>query len=265
MIFSDYNMKVLTYFYERSNKYTTEKEAPADVAGTGYRQEFRNCIYQLFSSKLLEKEVEEIPYKYRISKEGKKVILRSKGDGEIKHLILGILRTDSEQAFELNEVEEAIPIERERIVYLLDEMTEAKNLTMFGHIVEGDNFLIRIEPKGIGSYLKSEYLKVKESPSTSLGNIIHVSGNNSRVYNNSIDNSTNTVKENSVALFQELTKFIRENVEENQKLIELVNMMEENKEKKAFTKSYIDFIASAANHMTILSPFIPALTALFPK
>lgn len=270
MIFSDYNRKVLNYFYEHFNKYTTEKEAPADVAGTGYQQEFRNCVYQLFSNKLLEKEDTKITQihltdnKYRASKEGKKVILKTKGDGEIKHLILKLLRTDSEQAFELNEVEEAIPIERERIVYLLDELAEAKNITMFGHIEDGDNLFIRIEPKGIGNYFKSEYLKVKESPSTS-SNIIHVIGNYSRVYNNSTDNSTNILKENSEVLFQELTKFIRENIEENQKLLELVYIMEENKGKNDFTKSYADFIACAANHVTILSPFIPALTALLPK
>jgi hypothetical protein len=35
-------------------------------------------------------------------------------------------------------------------------------------------------------------------------------------------------------------------------------MMEENKGKNTFIKAYTNFIATAANHISTLSPFIPA-------
>jgi hypothetical protein len=49
---------------------------------------------------------------------------------------------------------------------------------------------------------------------------------------------------------------------DNAALLERVRIMEENKGKNTFTKAYTDFIAVAANHISILSPFIPALTEM---
>ncbi|MEJ7677509.1 MAG: hypothetical protein WKG06_06480 [Segetibacter sp.] len=83
MTFSEYHITILTYFYEQFNSYTSVKDAPADIAGIGYQREFKNCIYQLLSSNLLEKEVQKVSLKlsddkYRVSKEGRKVILKGK-------------------------------------------------------------------------------------------------------------------------------------------------------------------------------------------
>lgn len=92
--------------------------------------------------------------------------------------------------------------------------------------------------------------------------VYHISGNNSRVYNNSIDQSSNILNVNTEKLFSELRQVIQSSIEYNTNLLELVERMEENKGKNTFTKSYTDFIAAAANHISILTPFIPALTEM---
>ncbi len=166
MVFTDHHLKILTYFFERGNEYLTEKEAPVEIAGIGYRPEFRNTIYQLYTSRLLEKEVQQNLLKhsddrYRISPEGRKVILKGKTDAEIKHIILGLLKTNVEQPFQLNDLEQAIPIERDRIAYLLEELEEDKNV-IIKRLEDSDNCLIITVSKGVKSYLKSEYLKAKD-------------------------------------------------------------------------------------------------------
>jgi hypothetical protein len=41
--------------------------------------------------------------------------------------------------------------------------------------------------------------------------------------------------------------------------------MESELGRSGFVKNYSDFIALAANHMTVLGPFVPMLTALLPQ
>jgi hypothetical protein len=47
-------------------------------------------------------------------------------------------------------------------------------------------------------------------------------------------------------------------------LIQLVNEMKVNAKKPKFNELYQNFIQSVANHMSIVAPFIPALTMLMP-
>lgn len=92
--------------------------------------------------------------------------------------------------------------------------------------------------------------------------VYNINGYNTRVYNDSIDNSKNTISINNSELFASLISTIRKQVSDNGELINLVKEMENNQGKSGFLKSYQDFISSAANHMTILSPYLPALTQL---
>jgi hypothetical protein len=51
-------------------------------------------------------------------------------------------------------------------------------------------------------------------------------------------------------------------VEERTELIAAIAAMEKAHNTPTFVERYKDFIALAANHMTIIGPFLPALSAL---
>ncbi|MGJ1323937.1 hypothetical protein ACR780_14715 [Sphingobacterium faecium] len=90
-------------------------------------------------------------------------------------------------------------------------------------------------------------------------------GNNSRVYNNSVDNSSNVISsDKSAEVFVLLNKIIEEQLSSNSILLNLVNDMEQSHKDKSFVslETYQKFIAQAANHMTLFSPFIPVLTEM---
>lgn len=93
---------------------------------------------------------------------------------------------------------------------------------------------------------------------------IHVSGPNARVNLHSTDHSTNTVVSNN-SVFNQLHEAVDTGVLEDgerTRLKTLIAEMEAAKDQKSFTAAYQAFIASAANHMTILAPMLPALTHL---
>lgn len=90
-------------------------------------------------------------------------------------------------------------------------------------------------------------------------------GNNSRVYNNSVDNSSNVISsDKSAEVFVLLNKIIEEQLSSNSILLNLVNDMQQSHKDKSFVslETYQKFIAQAANHMTLFSPFIPVLTEM---
>jgi hypothetical protein len=53
-----------------------------------------------------------------------------------------------------------------------------------------------------------------------------------------------------------------ENEVERIQILNKLDELEEAKGKNSFTQKYQEFIASAADHVTILAPFIPALTQM---
>lgn len=91
----------------------------------------------------------------------------------------------------------------------------------------------------------------------------HLNGNNTRVYHDSTDNSSNVVSSGiEGALFSSLVKVIEEQLSGNLTLINLVKEMERSQGKQDFTSAYQNFIAAAANHMTVFAPFLPALSQI---
>jgi hypothetical protein len=90
-----------------------------------------------------------------------------------------------------------------------------------------------------------------------------VSGANARSYQGSADNSTNTAGD----VFQQVDGAIRSGVADPQlqaELLALVREMRESQKTPAFTAAYQRFVTAAASHMTIVAPFLPALTGLLP-
>jgi hypothetical protein len=95
--------------------------------------------------------------------------------------------------------------------------------------------------------------------------VYNVNGVNAKVNINSADNSTNNVTVNPSDVFDKLTDLIRENIQDNSELIRLIDEMKQQQGKSGFLSNYQSFIASAANHMTLVAPFIPALTQMIIK
>jgi hypothetical protein len=110
-----------------------------------------------------------------------------------------------------------------------------------------------------------KYRKSGEA-ATSVQTIVNnISGHNARVNIHSTDNSNNQVVENSEKVFSELAEVLRQNVDHNDerdKLIRLVEEMRRGARVGTFTEKYRDFIAAAADHMTMVAPFLPALSQL---
>jgi hypothetical protein len=97
--------------------------------------------------------------------------------------------------------------------------------------------------------------------SANVTNVLY--GDNSRVLMNSQDNSINVA--NSKLLFAEIQKVVDSQINDEklkEDLRKKVAEMEANVGKGGFIKSYSDFVVLAANHMTIIVPFLPALTQL---
>lgn len=108
---------------------------------------------------------------------------------------------------------------------------------------------------------KEKELQRKEQPSI----IYNLNGANTRVNNNSTDNSTNIINTSTSDLFDEIRKVLKETVVDEMELRvlrEIVNEMENNQNSKGFNQAYTKFITGAASHMTVLSPLIPALSQM---
>ncbi|SFB10799.1 hypothetical protein SAMN03159496_01906 [Rhizobium sp. NFR07] len=102
------------------------------------------------------------------------------------------------------------------------------------------------------------------NPGTGGNYTIHVSGSNARVNLNSTDNSSNIVNNNRV--FSELRAAISEHVSDDSARVLLLNSVDDMDAAKAdkpnFLNAYQHFIATAADHITVVAPFLPALAPL---
>ncbi|MFS8368402.1 hypothetical protein ACJRO0_13055 [Acetobacter oryzifermentans] len=95
---------------------------------------------------------------------------------------------------------------------------------------------------------------------------ISVNGNGSRVNISSTDNSVNNAE--NVQKFEELMqKIIAAEIENEVKanLLQSAAQMQSAKKQEDFSSAYQKFVASAANHMTIITPFLPFLTNILAK
>ncbi|MCC6348399.1 MAG: hypothetical protein IT347_02275 [Candidatus Eisenbacteria bacterium] len=123
--------------------------------------------------------------------------------------------------------------------------------------------------RGLPGAIADHYqTKVRKEPSLrppSAPAVFHISGDNARVNINSVDQSANVVNTTPEALFRDLIRAIERGVADASQrtdLVERVKALEAARGTPSFVDQYQAFIASAAAHMTLLSPFIPALTQL---
>lgn len=101
--------------------------------------------------------------------------------------------------------------------------------------------------------------------SNAIQNIYNVSGPNSRVNVQSHDASVNVVNSNTPQLFADLKAAISQHLKDinlkNQLLVS-VREMETTQGSSSFVEKYQNFMALAANCITIVTPFLPALAQL---
>jgi endonuclease V-like protein UPF0215 family len=68
-------------------------------------------------------------------------------------------------------------------------------------------------------------------------------------------------------VFEQARKAIESRVAQESERVEILKRLEaleKVKGKKAYSIRYREFVAAAADHMTVLAPFIPALTQFLP-
>lgn len=93
-------------------------------------------------------------------------------------------------------------------------------------------------------------------------------GNQNRINKHANDYSTNvSYNRSETSVFNQLRKTISESevpqIEKNE-IMSQIDLLEGSVGKPSFLEKYQNFITKAANHMTLISPFIPELTKLLP-
>jgi hypothetical protein len=100
----------------------------------------------------------------------------------------------------------------------------------------------------------------KSTPTT----IIHQHGDNPRVTINSTDLSSNVITKIDLTKFEELKQIIDHQISDDKEKMIYLNSLDELKSsvgEKSYLEKYNQFIATVANHMAIITPFIPFLTS----
>lgn len=108
---------------------------------------------------------------------------------------------------------------------------------------------------------KESSIKVAQQGTT----IYNLTGANPRVNVHSIDRSFNVVTTSPTTLFEEMKRTITEQVQDAQRKTELlrcVDDLEEAKDTPAFLDRYKALMAVAADHLTLLAPFLAALAQM---
>lgn len=99
-------------------------------------------------------------------------------------------------------------------------------------------------------------------------NVYHLHGNNSRVNVQSTDQSTNAVNISSDQVFLRLREKVCSEIpsgDQQSDILDRLAALERAQSTPSFAARYTDFISSAANHMTLVTPFIPALTEMMQR
>jgi len=100
-------------------------------------------------------------------------------------------------------------------------------------------------------------------PQTIITNIV---GDHAKVNINSTDNSTTNITSNSDALFKEMLQAVTKIEEQSRRetIAATISAMSAAYQRQdgTFLSKYQEFMAAAANHMTIFAPFVPALSNL---
>jgi hypothetical protein len=111
--------------------------------------------------------------------------------------------------------------------------------------------------------LAMQWVRMKDAERVKGRTHVNVSGQNARVNIGSTDQSTNVaIAGNLFASIREAISTQIHDPEERATVTRLLDRTEAAKDKASFLSAYQILIAAVADHMTVLSPFLPALTQL---
>ncbi len=103
-------------------------------------------------------------------------------------------------------------------------------------------------------------------PTVDRGNVTYnFSGSHSRVNVNSLDQSINIGDNHVATTLDQLRAILNDQIadaEERSRLLAKVDELQQAHGTERFTEIYKEFMVMAANHMTVIAPLVPALTAL---
>ena len=131
----------------------------------------------------------------------------------------------------------------------------------------------------MGVFSKREFVYVTEkgykatqkSPatrsSTKLAENIHFHGDNAPFNINSTDNSTDITSETNEQLFVQMQEAARSITDENERneIVSRLPELEKARGTGGFLQAYQNFMASAANHVTVFAPFLPMLAQMLTR
>lgn len=134
----------------------------------------------------------------------------------------------------------------------VDEAFEVIDPVFYGSIAALAHFEVKVKRKGT-------------FPHNTGGNYnIAVTGDNARVNIGSTDQSTNTVTNSGVfGRMIETVESAVNNDGDKEAIISAIKDMELHKGTSGFAKAYQHFIGITADHIGVLSPFLPALATFF--
>jgi hypothetical protein len=103
-----------------------------------------------------------------------------------------------------------------------------------------------------------------EAGATKLTQNIHLHGHNPRINVNSTDNSTNIASVSNDSLFVQMNEKARAITDEAERkeILARLDELQEARGSGGFLQAYKNFMASAANHMTVFAPFLPVLAQM---
>jgi hypothetical protein len=120
-----------------------------------------------------------------------------------------------------------------------------------------------------GSFSAHYQVKVRKESAISVEQrtttIYNLTGTNPRVNVNSFDASVNVVTASLATIFEEIRKAITDNVRDashQAEILSQVDKLEAAQDTPSFIDRYKDLVAVAADHLTLLTPFLPALTQM---
>ncbi len=135
------------------------------------------------------------------------------------------------------------------------------------------DWAIKLEEEGIlgdgVSFSMEEKKKAADAGSSVYINLGHhhqgdTHGHQNRTVVGGVDASTNSL---SIEVFEQLQQAVStqiDNATDRGALLELIKQMDATKGTSGFRDTYTGFIAAAANHMSVIAPFLPALTQFLP-
>lgn len=115
---------------------------------------------------------------------------------------------------------------------------------------------------------RRRFIRMKNDAKPSINIAYHIHGHNNRWVTNSQDRSVNVVTQSSEQIFTTLREQLESSVpagDEQKDILERLKALEQAQSSPSFKQRYTEFISAAANHMTLIAPFIPALTEMLQR